>query len=291
MALGAAILGAAGISAAGSLLGGLFGGRKPKVPELKPINFEQEQTNTIRQNIAALEPATKLAEKTTSAEQSLLETQLRRAIPGYDQIVQQAGQNIGAALRGELSPEVSAQVQRSTAGRALSGGFGAGSGFGRSLTARDLGLTSMQIQNQGLAQAQNFIQQQRTFGMAQPFSVSSMFITPAQRIGAIQQQQSAQYGRDLTAAQVAAAPSPMQQAAQSAFTNVGNIAGGALMQYGLYNSMMANSPMAYATTPGGAPSVSSTTVDYSTGETAYPNPMSPATLYAVPPSSYYPGIR
>jgi hypothetical protein len=291
MALGAAILGAAGISAGGSLLGGLFGGRKPKVPELKPINFEQEQTNAIRQNIAALEPATKLAEKTTSAEQSLLETQLRRAIPGYDQIVQQAGQNIGAALRGELSPEVSAQVQRSTAGRALSGGFGAGSGFGRSLTARDLGLTSMQIQNQGLAQAQNFIQQQRTFGMAQPFSVSSMFITPAQRIGAIQQQQSAQYGRDLTAAQVAAAPSPMQQAAQSAFTNVGNIAGGALMQYGLYNSMMANSPMAYATTPGGAPSVSSTTVDYSTGETAYPNPMSPATLYAVPPSSYYPGIR
>jgi len=291
MALGAAILGAAGISAAGSLLGGLFGGRKPKVPELKPINFEQEQTNAIRQNIAALEPATKLAEKTTSAEQSLLETQLRRAIPGYDQIVQQAGQNIGAALRGELSPEVSAQVQRSTAGRALSGGFGAGSGFGRSLTARDLGLTSMQIQNQGLAQAQNFIQQQRAFGMAQPFSVSSMFITPAQRIGAIQQQQSAQYGRDLTAAQVAAAPSPMQQAAQSAFTNVGNIAGGALMQYGLYNSMMANSPMAYATTPGGAPSVSSTTVDYSTGETAYPNPMSPATLYAVPPSSYYPGIR
>jgi len=291
MALGAAILGAAGISAAGSLLGGLFGGRKPKVPELKPINFEQEQTNAIRQNIAALEPATKLAEKTTSAEQSLLETQLRRAIPGYDQIVQQAGQNIGAALRGELSPEVSAQVQRSTAGRALSGGFGAGSGFGRSLTARDLGLTSMQIQNQGLAQAQNFIQQQRAFGMAQPFSVSSMFITPAQRIGAIQEQQARMYGRDLTAAQVAAAPSPFQQSVGTAFSNVGNIAGGALMQYGLYNSMMANSPAAYGTTPGGAPSVSSTTVDYSTGETAYPNPMSPATLYAVPPSSYYPGIR
>jgi hypothetical protein len=237
--IGAAILGGSAISAAGSLLGGLFGGKKPKVPELKPINFEQEQTNAIRQNIAALEPATKLAEKTTSAEQSLLETQLRRAIPGYDQIVQQAGQNIGAALRGELSPEVSAQVQRSTAGRALSGGFGAGSGFGRSLTARDLGLTSMQIQNQGLAQAQNFIQQQRTFGMAQPFSVSSMFITPSQRIGALQEQQSRMYGRDLTAAQVAAAPSPMQQAAQTAFTNFGGVAGGALSQYGMYQGLLA----------------------------------------------------
>jgi hypothetical protein len=290
MALGAAILGAAGISAAGSLLGGLFGGRKPKIPELKPIDFAKEQQAAIRQNIAAIEPATELAQRTTQAEQTQLESQLRRAIPGYDQLVQQASKNIGAALAGEISPEVSAQVQRSAAGRALMGGY-AGTGAGRALTARDLGLTSMQLQNQGLAQAQNFIQQQRTFGMVQPFSVSSMFITPAQRIGAIQEQQARQYGRDVTAAQVAAAPSPFQQSVGTALSNVGNIAGGALMQYGMYNAMMANSPAAYGTTPGGMPSVSSTTVDYSTGETAYPNPMSPATVYAVPPSSYYPGIR
>jgi hypothetical protein len=221
--LGAALLGSAAISAGGSLLGGLFGGKKPKIPELKPIDFAREQQQAIRQNIEALEPATQLAQRTTQAEQTQLEAQLRRAIPGYDQLVQQASKNIGAALAGEISPEVSAQVQRSAAGRALMGGY-AGTGAGRALTARDLGLTSMQLQNQGLAQAQNFIQQQRTFGMVQPFSVSSMFITPAQRIGAIQEQQARQYGRDVTAAQVAAAPSPMQQAAQSAFTNVGNIA-------------------------------------------------------------------
>lgn len=252
--LGAAILGGAGISAAGSLLGGLFGGKKPKVPELKPIDFAKEQQQAIQQNIASLEPATELARKTTAAEQSQLEAQLRRAIPGYDQLVSQAGQNIAASLRGEISPEVSAQVQRSTAGRALSGGFGAGSGFGRALTARDLGLTGMQIQNQGLAQAQNFIQQQRTFGMVQPFSVSSMFITPAQRIGAIQEQQSRMYGRDLTAAQVAAAPSPMQQAAQTAFTNFGGTVGGALTQYGMYQGLMAQNPAnLYSTPPSGSP--------------------------------------
>jgi hypothetical protein len=241
MAIGlvGSILGGAGISAAGSLLGGLFGGKKPKVPELKPIDFAGEQQKAIQQNIASLEPATELATKTTAAEQSQLEAQLRRAIPGYDQLIQQAGKNIGSALRGEISPEVSAQVQRSAAGRALSGGFGGASGFGRALTARDLGLTGMQLQNQGLAQAQNFIQQQRTFGMAQPFSVSSMFITPSQRIGALQEQQSRMYGRDLTAAQVAAAPSPMQQAAQTAFTNFGGVAGGALSQYGMYQGLLA----------------------------------------------------
>lgn len=243
--LGAAILGGAGISAAGSLLGGLFGGKKPKVPELKPIDFAGEQRQAIQQNIASLEPATELATKTTAAEQSQLEAQLRRAIPGYDQLIQQAGKNIGSALRGEVSQDVASQLQRSSAGRALSGGYGAGSGAGRNLAARDFGLTSMQIQNQGLAQAQSFIQQQRTVGMAQPFSISSMFITPAQRIGAIQQQQSAMYGRDLTAAQVAAAPSPMAQAAQTAFTNFGGTVGGALSQYGMYQGLMQQQPGAY----------------------------------------------
>jgi hypothetical protein len=82
-------------------------------------------------------------------------------------------------------------------------------------------------------------------GMAQPFSVSSMFVTPAQRIGAIQQQQQLQYGRDLTAAQVAAAPSPMQQSAQTAFTNFGGIAGGSLAQYGMYQGLMGQQSGAY----------------------------------------------
>jgi len=239
MAIGAAILGGAGISAVGSLLGGLFGGKKPKVPELKPINFEQEQTNAIRQNIAALEPATKLAEKTTSAEQSLLETQLRRAIPGYDQLISQASSNIGSALRGELSPEATRNLQRFSAGQALTRGYGGGSGMGLFGAVQNYAKASEARQQLGLAQAQNFIQQQRTFGMAQPFSVSSMFITPAQRIGALQEQQSRMYGRDLTAAQVAAAPSPMQQAAQTAFTNFGGVAGGALSQYGMYQGLLA----------------------------------------------------
>ena len=281
-----AILGAAAIAGGSSLIGGLLSkGSKPKVPAFKPIDFAAEQKQAIQQNIGSLESATELATKTTSAEQSQLEAQLRRAIPGYDQLIAQAGKNIGANLRGEVSMDVQSQLQRSAAGRALGGGFGGGTGMGRNLSARDFGLTSMQIQNQGLAQAQNFIQQQRTVGMAQPFSISSMFITPGQRIGAMQQQNQQQYGRDLQAAQVAAMPDPTMAAFGSAISTAGGMYGGASMQRGLMQQM----PSLYATTPGGAPSVNSTTIDYSTGETGYPNPMSPATTYALPPSTFYQG--
>ena len=252
-------MGVSALSAVGTILGGLFGPKKVKVPELKPIDFAGEQRQAIQQNIASLEPATELATKTTAAEQGVLEAQLRRAIPGYDQLIQQAGKNIGSALRGEVSQDVASQLQRSSAGRALSGGYGAGSGVGRNLAARDFGLTSMQIQNQGLAQAQNFIQQQRTMGMAQPFSVSSMFITPNQRIGFMQQQQQAQYARDMAAAQVAAQPSAMNQAFGSAITQFTGTTGGSMYQRGLtqmagnqspyssYNPQ--NDPELYSTPP------------------------------------------
>ena len=219
------------IGSAGGILGGLLGaGKKPVIPAFKPIDFAKEQGQAIQQNIASLKPASELAQKTTAADQSVLEEQLRRAIPGYDKLIAQAGSNIGASLRGEISPEVSAQVQRSTAGRALAGGFGGASGMGRSLTARDLGLTGMQIQNQGLQQAQSFIQQQRAYGMVQPFSTSSMFITPAQRVGVLQQQQQAQYTRDLAAAQEAAKPDPTMAALGSSLSSIGGIAAGAGVQ-------------------------------------------------------------
>lgn len=235
-------MGGSALSAVGTILGGLFGAKKVKVPELKAIDFAKEQQSAINQNIAALQPATELAQKTTAAEQGVLEQQLRRAIPGYDQLIAQAGKNIGSNLRGEVSMDVQSQLQRSAAGRALGGGFGGGTGMGRNLSARDFGLTSMQIQNQGLNQAQNFIQQQRMFGMAQPFSVSSMFISPNQRIGFMQQQQQSQYARDMAAAQVAAQPSAMKQAFGSAITQFTGTTGGAMFQRGLSQMSGSQSP-------------------------------------------------
>lgn len=224
-----------GLIAAGAgaalMIGGaaMSAGKKVKVPTFQRVNTEKEQEAAIKQNIASLQSGSELATKTTAAEQTLLESQLRRAIPGYDQLISQASSNIGSALKGEISQDVQSQLQRSSAGRALSGGFGAGSGVGRNLSARDFGLTSMQIQNQGLAQAQSFIQQQRTTGMAQPFSVSSMFITPTQRINLSLQENQFQYQRDMAAAQVAAQADPMMAAIGGSLSNIGGMAFGSGM--------------------------------------------------------------
>ena len=222
---------AAGVAGAALMVGGaaMSAGKKVNVPAFQKVNTEKEQKAAIKQNIASIQSGSELATKTTAADQSVLEEQLRRAIPGYDQLISQAGKNIGSNLRGEISTDVQSQLQRSSAGRALSGGFGAGSGVGRNLSARDFGLTSMQIQNQGLQQAQSFIQQQRMFGMVQPFSTSSMFISPTQRMNLSLQENQFQFNRDMAAAQVAAQPDPMMAAIGGSLSNIGGMVfGGAI---------------------------------------------------------------
>lgn len=221
-----------GLIAAGAgaalMIGGaaMSAGKKVKVPTFQRVNTEKEQEAAIKQNIASLQSGTELATKTTAAEQTLLESQLRRAIPGYDQLISQASSNIGSALKGELSPEANRNIQRYSAAQALSRGYGGGSGAGLFGAVQNYARASEARQNQGLAQAQSFIQQQRTTGMAQPFSVSSMFISPTQRINLSLQENQFQFNRDMAAAQVAAQPDPMMAAIGGSLSNIGGMAFG-----------------------------------------------------------------
>jgi len=60
-----------------------------------------------------------------------------------------ADENAAAMMSGRISADVQANLARSSAMRALQGGFGASSEMGRGLTARDLGLTSLDLQKRG----------------------------------------------------------------------------------------------------------------------------------------------
>lgn len=60
-----------------------------------------------------------------------------------------ADENAAAMMSGRISADVQANLARSGAMRALQGGFGADSGMGRNLQARDLGLTSLDLMGRG----------------------------------------------------------------------------------------------------------------------------------------------
>lgn len=88
----------------------------------------------------------------------------------------QFGQNTQSLLNGQIPADVQAQIQNSTAFQALQGGYG-GSGMAHALTARDLGLTSLQLQQQG---GQQLGQQQQLAQQLNPSNLqtSSLFYSP-----------------------------------------------------------------------------------------------------------------
>lgn len=191
---------------AGAALGGLFGGKgkKPKVPKLPTLNPTQVQADAIAGNEANRPAAEALASKTNAFSLAELERAVNFAAPGS---LDKARANISRQLSGELSPDVAQSVIRSSTAAGFSRGLG-GSQIGRNLTLRDLGLTSLDQQNQGLS---NFINLSTLLKPAL-MSSTSMFLSPEQRLAAAETQQARQYERDTIAAGVAAQASPEQSA-------------------------------------------------------------------------------
>lgn len=95
------------------------------------------------------------AERNAVSRAQLLES-LGIQIPGYQEGQAQRTKNALALLRGELPPDVAAQIQRKAASQAIQGGY-AGSAAGRNLVLRDLGRGSYEAANQGAQQFANII--------------------------------------------------------------------------------------------------------------------------------------
>lgn len=192
------------MAVAGALIGKAIGafGTKPKIPSFAEISPESVQAKTVAGNIANFEQAAKLATQVNAFNQDELTALMEKALPGGKEKITK---NISSLLSGEIPDDVAQGVWRSSAAKALQGGF-SGSGFGRNLTARDLGLTSLDLTQRGLDSASRWLAQ--TTAAAPLMDATSMFFSPQQRLGFEQQQQAFKYERDLTAAQVKAMPDP-----------------------------------------------------------------------------------
>lgn len=204
---------------AGALVGGALGayGSKVKVPDLPAIDPQQVQATTIANNTAALPGLEQLGSAVnsfnTKEQLSRLTQALNVLAPGE---LQQAQGIASSQLRGEVPSDVQAQIQRQSVAGAYGRGYGPGSGVAQNDYLRNFGLTSMGLQQQGLA---NFGALAALAPKTSQFDITSMFYTPQQRLTFAFEDRQANFNVNLLKAQVAAAPDPNMAQLAEGFDN------------------------------------------------------------------------
>lgn len=205
--------------AAGALIGGGLNAAgaaiktKVKAPPAPKVNAGEEAGKAIAANIENLPQAQTLAEQVNKFTQSQLMDALKEFSPYAQETAQAQSKNILEQAQGKIPKDVADQIYRSTAARSIAGGTG-GSQFAGNLTARDLGLTSLQLMNQSIASNNAYLSGIRQNLMTPQFDVSSMFLSPSQQISVQQWNETNRFNRDYLASQL--------RASQSAATAFGN---------------------------------------------------------------------
>jgi len=186
------------------LFGDIFGGQV-KVPDFRKIDIGEEQKKNIQDNLANFDDAAKLTAKVNQEAQAQRIDQLEQLAPGLKGRLKKQSELISSQLRGELPDDVVNSIIRNSAERSVAGGFG-GSQVSKNLTARDLGLSSLNISQQGFANAQNFLSGANAAG-AQLLSPSSQLLSPSQRITFQQRERDSEFNVALSKAESEAGPS------------------------------------------------------------------------------------
>jgi len=168
---------------------------KPVIPQWTPVSLTSDQTEIGNANLESLPVAEQTATDVNSFNQSQLNQTLENIIPGYQSMVSGASSAIQNLVSGKLPGDVAANVQNSAAAKSLTGGFG-GSGIAGNLSARDLGLTSLQLTSKGISSAQSWMSSMNSLANPGQFNVTSMFISPQQEFQDTMQNQEAQFQRD-----------------------------------------------------------------------------------------------
>lgn len=178
-------------------------GSKPSLPPWHGLDLGEEQRIAVRNNLNIAPEASKLANLT---EDQIL-SMLRTAIPGFDSMRESAGVDIESMLKGEIPKSVQDSITNSAAGRNLGLGT-AGSGFGRDLVARDLGITSLNLTEKGLSSAESWIASTERMLSPAMATYTNMFVTPGQQAEFDVNERDKQFEHDWLGAQINAMPDP-----------------------------------------------------------------------------------
>lgn len=179
------------------------------MPELSKLSLGDEQQKAISDNIAAAPEASKLANLTMDQIMSMLE----KVDPNFKGKASKISGNIDDLLSGKIPQDVSEAVQRSSASRSLTGGF-SGSEMGRNLTARDLGLTSLELTGKGLSAAESWLSATERLLSPAMATYTGMFVTPMQEYSTHNEQNLQQFQKQWMKNQIASMPDPVIRGVQ-----------------------------------------------------------------------------
>ena len=213
----------AGVQVLGGItagIGAILGDKKVQIPSWIDVAPGVEQQAAIKENLAALPTATTLTSKVNAFQRAEFLKGMEEVAPGA---MKAAGASVTDLLEGNLPADVQAGILRSGAARSLGLGV-SGSDFGRNLTLRDLGLTTLQGQQMGL-------QGMTTLAgmMPQQFSVASMFWTPQQRAQITYENNLMKWQQQLMQAEQDAQPSGFAKFLQVAGSTMAGVGASGLM--------------------------------------------------------------
>lgn len=209
-----------------------FRGDNPEKLDLININPTQVQQRTIEGNLANAQAAFDLADLSNTFSTEQLLKSLETMLPGFSQMRDQITGVLGSKLRGELPRDVKNLLGREAAERGVALGT-SGSDFQTYDELRNLGLTSLAVQNEGLNQASTWI---RSMPQAPKMDFTSMFFTPQQRLSFEFEQAKANKPIEWLNNQIDALPSNIERAA-AGFLDWAATTGTSVMSMGLGGMM------------------------------------------------------
>lgn len=184
-------------------------GSNPDKLDLINIDPTQIQTETIAGNLRSAPGAFQLADLANTFSTEQLLKSLETMLPGFGQMRDQITGVLGSKLKGEIPRDIRNLLGRNAAERGIAMGT-SGSAFNEFDELRNLGLASLGIQNEGLAQASSWI---RSMPQAPKMDFTSMFFTPQQRLNFEFQQAQANKPIEWLNNQIDALPSNIERAA------------------------------------------------------------------------------
>ena len=194
------------------------------VPDLKPVNFGEQQQIAVAENQAALPGIENLASSVNTFNEAELAKQMGVSVGAFRAMKTGTTNSISDLLKGNIPSDVLDAIQRQGAARGLFSGTGAGPAS-KSWTAADLGRTSLNMFSSGLDAATRWMASNK----ANMFDVTSMFITPQQQLAQATEERNNAWNVSWLRNQVTAMPDPVAHAIWAVIHQIGMMALGAVM--------------------------------------------------------------